>query len=272
MGVQLPDDRHRSSLPEGSKAHRIFLLLQEDIAQGALAPDAALPGELRLAQDYGVSRVTIRRALEALEAQGLIERRAGSGTVVRSRPGDGVRLAGDLATMMPQLMEMGQTTEARLIDFSYTPPVPSVARALGLGPDDQVQRAVRVRLVEGLPFSHLTTHVPADIAAHYSEADLATTPLLRLMERGGVRIGHAEQEVSATLAAPQVAEALETEVGAALIALTRIVRDEDGRGVEHLSALYRPDRFRLRMELDRVGAGESRHWAPSVTASRRAAE
>jgi GntR family transcriptional regulator len=260
----VPDDRHRSSLPEGSKAHRIFLLLQEDIARGTLAPGAALPGELRLAEDYGVSRVTIRRALEALEAQGVVERRAGSGTVVRARPGDGVRLAGDLATLMPQLVEMGQTTEARLIDFSYTRAAAPVARALGLEAEGRVQRAVRVRLIEGTPFSHLTTHVPADIAANYSEADLATTPLLRLMERGGVRIGRAEQEVSATLAAPQVAEALEVEVGAPLISLTRLVRDEAGRGVEHLSALYRPDRFRLRMELDRVGAGEARHWAPAA--------
>lgn len=260
----MPDDRQRSSLPEGSKAHRIFLLLQEDIARGALAPGAVLPGELRLAEDYGVSRVTIRRALEALEAQGVVERRAGSGTVVRARPGDGVRLAGDLATLMPQLVEMGQTTEARLIDFSYTRAAAPVARALGLEAEGRVQRAVRVRLIEGTPFSHLTTHVPADIAANYSEADLATTPLLRLMERGGVRIGRAEQEVSATLAAPQVAEALEVEVGAPLISLTRLVRDEAGRGVEHLSALYRPDCFRLRMELDRVGAGEARHWAPAA--------
>jgi GntR family transcriptional regulator len=175
-----------------------------------------------------------------------------------------VRLAGDLATLMPQLVEMGQTTEARLIDFSYTRAAAPVARALGLEAEGRVQRAVRVRLIEGTPFSHLTTHVPADIAANYSEADLATTPLLRLMERGGVRIGRAEQEVSATLAAPQVAEALEVEVGAPLISLTRLVRDEAGRGVEHLSALYRPDRFRLRMELDRVGAGDARHWAPAA--------
>jgi GntR family transcriptional regulator len=55
------------------------------------------------------------------------------------------------------------------------------------------------------------------------------------------------------------------ELGAPLISLTRVVRDEAGRGVEHLSALYRPDRFRLRMELDRIGAGEGRRWAPAVS-------
>ncbi len=260
----MPKDRDPRMAPEGSKAHRIFLLLQDEIARGVPAMGEALPGELRLAEDYGVSRVTIRRALEALEAQGLVERRVGSGTVVCKRPGDGVSMSADLATLMPQLLEMGQKTTARLLDFSYGAPAPAVAAALRLGSGDRVQRAVRVRFIEGKPFSHLTTHVPADIAQSYSEADLANTPLLRLMERGGVRVEHASQQVSATLAAPQVADALEVQVGAPLISLTRVVRDASGRGVEHLHALYRPDRFRLEMELDRVGAGDGRHWTPVV--------
>jgi GntR family transcriptional regulator len=104
--------------------------------------------------------------------------------------------------------------------------------------------------------------VPADIAGRYSEADLATTPLLKLMEQGGVQVDHARQQVSAALATPQVATALDVQVGAALISLSRVVFDAKGRGVEHLQALYRPDRFRLEMELDRVGQGEGRHWTP----------
>lgn len=263
-------ERDQTMVPEGSKAHRVFLLLQDEIARGARPPGTALPGEHRLAEDYGVSRVTVRRALEALEAQGLVARRAGSGTVVRARaaaPG----MAADLASLMPQLLEMGRTTTARLLEFSYGPPPSAVAEALGGAAE--VQRAVRVRLVEGLAFSHLTTHVPADIARAYSEADLATTPLLELMERGGVRVARASQSVSATLAAPQVAEALGVGIGAPLIALTRIVRDASGRGIEHLQALYRPDRFRLEMELDRVGAGDGRHWRPVILpGAREAAE
>lgn len=262
-------DREQISPTEGSKAHRIFLLLQDDIAHGRPAAGQALPGENRLAQDYGVSRVTIRRALDALERAGLVERRAGSGTVVRRSPADGVSLSADMASLMPQLVEMGQTTTARLLDFAYTDPAPAVAEALGLVPGQRVQRATRVRLIEGKPFSHLTTDVPEDIAQRYSEADLATTPLLRLMEQGGVRLDRAHQTVSATLAAPQVADALEVAVGAPLLSLVRVVRDADGRGVEHLSALYRPDRFRLEMSLDRVGEGGGRHWEPVVVSSDR---
>jgi GntR family transcriptional regulator len=72
--------------------------------------------------------------------------------------------------------------------------------------------------------------------------------------------------VSAALAAPSVAEALDVSVGAPLLFVQRVVRDADGQGVEYLSALYRPDLFRLEMRLARVGAGETRHWEPVVGA------
>ena len=129
-----------------------------------------------------------------------------------------------------------------------------------------MQTAVRVRLSDGQPFSHLTTHVPEDIASNYDEADLATQPLFRLLERSGVEVDGAHQSVTATLAAPEVAEALDVSVGSALLSLRRVVRDAEGRGVEHLSALYRPDLFRLEMTLTRVGAGEARHWEPVIGA------
>lgn len=248
--------------PDGSKAQRVYLLLRDRILSGAHPAGTALPGELRLADSYGVSRVTIRRALDALAADGLIERRAGSGTVVRPPRGGQAGIAADIASLMPQLVRMGQETTARLLAFSYVVPPPAIAEALRVADGARTQRATRVRLIEGKPFSHLTTHVPESIAQNYSEADLATTPLFRLLERSGVRVDRATQSISATLATPEVAESLEVAVGAPLIALTRVILDTDDQGVEHLSALYRPDRFRLEMTLNRVGDEDARRWAP----------
>ncbi len=191
-------------------------------------------------------------------------RRAGSGTMVRAPDGRAQAISADIATLMPQLVSMGHSTTARLIDFSYGQPGSAVAQALRLPAGRRVQRAVRVRFLGEHPFSHLTTHVPDDIAQSYSEADLATMPLLRLLERSGVVIERATQSVSATLATPDVADALETNVGAALISLVRVVYDRDGRGIEHLAALYRPDRFRLEMTLGRVERDGARQWAPVI--------
>ncbi|WP_425046039.1 GntR family transcriptional regulator [Primorskyibacter sp. S87] len=251
-------------LPEGAKARRVYLSLHDQIAGGELSDGETLPGEQKLAQTFGVSRVTVRRALDALTQNGLIERRAGSGTKVRSRPDGGQRAAMDFNTLMPQLVEMGRQTTARLLSFSYGEAPDFVAAAMKLESARKVQIATRVRLADDVPFSHLTTYVPAEIAQNYSENDLATTPLFKLLERSGVQIKEAHQSVSATLAGPDVAEALDVDVGSALLSLRRVVRDVDGNGVEYLSGLYRPDMFRLEMPLTRVSQGSTRHWEPAI--------
>ena len=258
------------SLPEGAKARRVYLSLRDQIAEGRLSDGETLPGEQKLADAYSVSRVTVRRALDALSDGGFIERRAGSGTRVRSAPLAGAKAAMDFHTLMPQLVEMSTQTTARLLSFSYDIAPDFVSAALGLGSKEKVQIATRVRLADDVPFSHLTTYVPAQIAQNYSENDLATTPLFKLLERSGVQIEQAHQSVSATLAGPDVAEALGVAVGSALLSLRRVVRDGQGKGVEFLSGLYRPDMFRLEMPLTRVGEGSARHWEPAIGASEEA--
>nr|WP_259993631.1 GntR family transcriptional regulator [Sulfitobacter sp. S190] len=261
--MQGPDNKGRSSLPEGGKARRVYLHLHEDITRGSYAEGAVLPGEQKLSVQFDVSRVTIRRALDALEDEGLIRRSAGSGTTVCAAP-DAPSVAADFTTLMPQVVQMGYDTTVRLLSFGYGPPPAAVAREMQQTSDAVMQRAVRLRLVEEQAFSHLTTYVPEDIARNYSEAELATEPLFILLERSGVVVQTAHQSVSATLASPDVAAHLGLSVGAPLLSLDRVVRDAQGRGVEYLSALYRPDMFRLEMTLGRVGAGEARHWEPII--------
>ncbi|MEO0914122.1 MAG: GntR family transcriptional regulator, partial [Pseudomonadota bacterium] len=218
----------------------MYLLLRDEISNGRYAEGEFLPGENRLAGTLNVSRITVRRALDALAADGWIEKKAGAGSEVLSRRGKDEKIAANFATLIPQLVEFDRKTTARLLSFSYGIPSKPVADALGLPRDERVQKAVRVRLADGEPFSYLTTHVPQDIAQNYDETDLATQPLFRLLERSGVQVEGAEQSVTATLAGPDVAEALEVSIGSPLLWLERIVRDTTGRGVEHLSALYRP--------------------------------
>ncbi|MBT8459749.1 MAG: GntR family transcriptional regulator [Boseongicola sp.] len=256
----------QATLPEGGKARRVYLLLRDDISNGRYGEGEFLPGENRLADTLNVSRITVRRALESLAADGWIEKKTGAGSVVLSRRGKDDKIAANFATLIPQLVEFDRKTTARLLSFSYGSPSVSVANSLGMPKGGRVQTAVRVRFSDGEPFSYLTTHVPEDIARNYDETDLATQPLFRLLERSGVQVEGADQSVTATLAGPDVAEALEVSVGSPLLWLERIVRDSNGRGVEHLSALYRPDRFRLEMSMTRIGAGESRHWEPVIGA------
>ena len=231
------------------KARRIYLLLRERIASGDLPAGRRLPSEPVLAAEQGVSRVTLRRALDRLAEEGLVSRRVGAGTFVTQGMLSPV-VAANLADVFTQLKTMGQTTGLRLLAFAYGPAPDAVTQALGLRAGERTQRSVRVRLIDGQPFSYLTTHIPERIGLTYDEADLATTPLLELLERSGIVADRASQTLSATLAGPDMADALQLEVGAPLLSLTRVVH---GAGVEHLHALYRPDRFAFHLDLTRSG-------------------
>lgn len=246
---------------EPLKARRLYLLLRDRILSGEAGPETRLPSEPSLAEEHGVSRVTVRRALDKLATEGLIERRPGSGTFVSGRISNAPVVA-DFSNVLTHLVEMGRRTDVRLLSFGYVTPSLALVDALRLDAGERVQRSVRVRLIDGLPFSYLVTHVPERIGISYSEADLASTPLLALLERSGIVAERASQTISATLASPDIAEALGLEIGSPLLSLTRVVYGPDGEGVEHLHALYRPDRYSFQMELERAGAARERRWSP----------
>jgi GntR family transcriptional regulator len=244
---------------EPSKTRQVYLVLRDRIAGGRLDNQRPLPAEQALAAEYGVSRVTVRRALAELEQEGLISRRRGAGTFVL---GAGAKpIVADFSDVLANLVAMGRETAVRLLAFDYREPPAAIARALKLAAGEKTQFSVRVRLIDGKPFSHLTTHVPERVGVTYSEADLAARPLLSLLERSGVEIERATQQVTAVLASPEVAATLDVEVGSALLGTTRTVFAADGSGVEHLSALYRPDRYALQMEMVRTEAAGVRRWA-----------
>lgn len=249
-------------LSEG-KSRRVYLVLRDRILSNALAPGARLPNENELARFHRVSRVTVRRALAELEREKLIERRRSAGTRVIYQPASKPMTA-DIGGVLANLAEMGERTSSELRSFGYVPAPGPVAEALGIEPGQRVQRTVRVRSVKGKPFSYLTAHVPEHIGATYSKDELASQPLLALLERSGARIERASQRISAALAMPDTARALKVRVGSPLIELVRIVFDRNGRGVELLHALYRPDRYNFEMDLVRSGEANARTWAPDA--------
>lgn len=246
---------------EPQRSQRVYLLLRDKIVSGELPEGTRLPSEAALTQEYAVSRVTVRRALEQLSREGLVAKRAGSGSFVRSsrfsRP-----VTVDLSNAMAALKEMGRRTSVRLLSFDYIKPPARIAAHLGVDVGQLVQRSVRVRSFDQDPFSHLTAYVPDHIGRDFSEKDLAQTGLLELIERKGIPVVQAWQEIGAVLAGVDVAEALKIDVGMPLISLTRLVCGPDSAGLEYLQALYRPDRFTLRMELLREGEDGGRHWSP----------
>jgi GntR family transcriptional regulator len=254
----------RSWLGE-AKAKQVYLVLRDRILSGAVGFGAKLPNENELAGHHGVSRVTVRRALGELARERLIERRRSAGTRVTYRPSPAPMTA-DISGVLANLADMGRRTTVQLLSFDYVPAEGTVANSLGVTSDQLLQRSVRVRSVDGLPFSYLTTHVPENVSVTFTRQELASRPLLELLERAGVTVEHARQRISAGLATPEVADALGLRTGSPLIELVRVVFDQSGRGVEHLHALYRPDRYTFEIDLVRSGAADTKAWAPVIRA------
>lgn len=243
------------------KYHQVYLVLREQLEEGRFAD--GMPGEMQLMKDFGVARVTVRKALQQLVADGLIRRSPGRGTVpvaprgARAEAGRGdARLHG----LLENIVDMGLRTSVKVLRCEVLPASDAVARQLGIEPGVPVQKAVRVRATRLGPLSHITTHVPQSIARAFGRRELARMPILMLLERSGVVIGRARQSISARLADAEVASRLQVDVGSALLAVQRLVFDAEDRPVQWLQGLYRPDRYQYQMQLSRVGGIDAKVW------------
>jgi GntR family transcriptional regulator len=247
------------------KYHQVYLVLREQLGDGRFAD--GLPGELQLAEGFGVARVTVRKALERLAAEGLIARAPGRGTtplapvapVAPAAPAPAASHA-QLTGLLENLVSMGLRTAVRVLSCDVVPATETLAQRLQIARGDPVQKAVRVRSTPEGPLSHITTWVPAALARGFGREELSQRPILLLLEAQGVRIGRAEQSLSARLADADVAPPLEVAVGSALLSVNRLIFDVDERPVQWLQGLYRPDRYQYEMQLSRVGDIDAKVW------------
>lgn len=253
-----------------TKYHQIYLVLREQLLEGKFAQ--GLPGELALMQQFGVARVTVRRALEQLATEGMILREAGRGT----RPVDlnasnapafagktektGKDKRAHLSGLLENLVSMDLRTSVTVLEVEAVTASAQVASALQIAPGDAVQKAIRVRSTKEGPLSHITTYVPGDIARQFGRRELAKKPILVLLEEAGVTVGRAQQTISARLADVLVAKHLDIAVGSALLAVRRVVFDAQERPIQWLHGLYRPDRYEYEMQLSRAGSIDAKVW------------
>ena len=166
-----------------TKYHRIYLVLREQLLEGKFAQ--GLPGELALMQQFGVARVTVRRALEQLASEGMILREAGRGTrplalnalnaLDASNASNAPAFSGlgnkgqrgRLTGLLENLVTMGLRTSVAVLEVDTVTASVQVANALQIAPGDPVQKAIRVRSTKEGPLSHITTYVPGDIARKF---------------------------------------------------------------------------------------------------------
>jgi GntR family transcriptional regulator len=254
----------------GTALHRqIFLVLKDGIVQGTYAPGAALPTEEVLVQMFGVARATVRRALADLEAEGLVQRRHGSGTFVR----DGLATGANMASLsfIDELRHTAQLTEVRVITLESTSPSPAVRGFLQVQNEEQVVHALRVRVAGNVPLMLTEAWVPEDVGRGITAAALKRSPIYEVLISLGVKFGRVLQEISAESADPSRAALLECELSTALIRMTRLMHDHSGRPIMYVTAHLPPSHSRILMDIpgdaiNTLSAGHIIH-DPSIVGS-----
>ena len=237
---------------------QILKLLREKIVSGEAAPGSRLPAEQDMTGLLGVSRITVKRALNELASSGLVRRQRGRGTVVTFDPA-APTVKGSFENLIDGLTRMGLKTHVKLIEAGTAKADATVAEALDLGEGDAVRRIVRTRSLEGQPFSYLVTHMPMDVAGGFTDEELGSQSLIALLEKAGFAPREAEQTITAAAAEATVANALGVPMGTPVLRIHRIMRDKAHRPVQDITATYRADRFQYQMNLTRQSAAD---WAP----------
>jgi GntR family transcriptional regulator len=175
------------------KYHRVYLVLRQQLDEGRFAD--GVPGELTLMESFGVSRVTVRRALEQLASEGLITRHPGRATLpTRARAAEGAAATApssqtQLTGLLENLVSMGLRTSVNVMALETLAAPESVAQTLDVSTGDLVQKAVRVRSTREGPLSRITTWVPLSVARPFTRRELSRKPILLLLEEDGVKVG-----------------------------------------------------------------------------------
>ncbi|OIV36264.1 GntR family transcriptional regulator [Mangrovactinospora gilvigrisea] len=243
-------DRARLSVDRNSPVPLYFQVAQQleaAIDSGKLEHGSLLGNEIDLADALGLSRPTMRQAIQSLVDKGLLVRRRGVGTqVVHTR----VRRPLELSSLYDDLSETGQRPGTALLGLEREPAEGRVAEALGLPVGTEVLRVDRLRSAQGAPIARMRNHLPLEVVGEESVREaLESGGLYALLRARGVRMHSARQTVGARAADAAEAAQLAEEEGAPLLTMERVTFDERGRAVEFGSHLYRASRYSFEFSL-----------------------
>lgn len=223
--------------------------LIDRIESGELAPGDRLPPERILSSSLGVTRVTLRQALQLVEAEGLLERRQGAGTFIAAPKIE--RTTTRLTPFTLGMKRSGLIPGARVVQFERKPAKISTARRLKLPLSSELYYCHRLRLINQEPIMVEKFYLPASSFPDLDAAVLEDASVFEILEQGyGVRIIRAEQSLEAVSASDYEAELLGITAGAPLLLERRVSYDTGGRPVEYAKDLYRGDRFKFLLDTD----------------------
>lgn len=229
---------------------QLYHILRSQIETGELRPGEAIPPEKRLTEQFGLSRVTARKALELLVEEGLIVRRPGKGTFVSP-----TRLQENQTSLygFAELMRSKYPDHTmEVLGFEVLPAGDELRPILALAPEERVVRIKRRHMLDKRPLAYAVIHLPYDLGSLLTTQEVATTPIYALItQKGNVVIKRAVQTVVAIAANQGVADLLNVAAGSPVLLVKRITYSAQERPLEYIQLYYPGGRHELVMELHR---------------------
>ncbi|WP_081610840.1 MULTISPECIES: GntR family transcriptional regulator [unclassified Thioalkalivibrio] len=222
--------------------------LRREILQGVRAPNERLATEKELIEAFGVSRITVRRALRELCAEGLVVTAQGRGIFV-ARPRVSQELRRMEAFGETVTSQIGEA-DVRLLSMQEMTPPSRVARELGLAPNDSVTRIRQVQYLRSQPVMVSESFLPLAIGRRVFSRDLTVDTLSVLKNRLGLGVRSARIEIEACHPEPEVQKALALSVEAPVLKLTRVFLDRSGRAFDVECLSFREDTFNCKFRTD----------------------
>ncbi|TCR79587.1 GntR family transcriptional regulator [Rhizobium sp. BK376] len=224
--------------------------LAGEITNGFLKPGDQLPTEENLMRRFGVSRTTVRKAIEALVNRSVVEIRRGKGTYV-TQPKIRQELT-ELSGFVEDMLAVGRNPTARLISSEAVTADSTVAERLEVPTGTRVYRIERIRLADGVPVSFDETYLPLEIGEKIASNDLEAEPIFSLLEaKYDIPLIEAEYQLEATTADARSAEALGIEAGAPIFLIERTSFCAGPTPIDYERLYYRGDLVRFVTRLSR---------------------
>ncbi|GAB5509387.1 MAG: GntR family transcriptional regulator [Hyphomicrobiales bacterium] len=220
--------------------------IKDAIDSGILPPDSALPSEREIGQLTDLSRVTVRKAIQALVESGDVVQKQGSGSFVTERSSRLQQSLSHLTSFTEDMARRGMTTSVTMLERSVCLPSPDETLALALAPADSVSRIARLRMADGRPLAIERASLPVDILPNPMDV---SSSLYEVLERDGNRPVRAIQKISAINLGAADAKLLDVSDGVAGLRIERMSYLSSGRVAEFTKSIYRGDTYDFVAEL-----------------------
>ncbi len=236
---------------------QLVSIVKRNITAGTLGAGELLPSEAELCKTFNISRSTVRQAIGALEAEGLVVRKQGRGTFVAEPKMR--RKTENVYSFTSEISSMGLTPSSTLVEFDVITPTPDLMKVLELNSSDKsVYRFTRIRNVNDEPLILETSFYPQYIYPKLTRELLRTHSFYSLLYEVGIAPASAVDSYEAVTLGREEAEILHCRPGSCAFSVQRRTRTETGMIYEYTQSLIRADRVTLDIYLHKDGVSFTR--------------